>query len=115
MQAVAGELSHQLLPEADGADVAGAVVQPGQRLLAGQGQAGQVAQGIPFVAHLAVNAGFAQHAPGGIVEVSDLIAFNTQGNAFGGWRAADAGNLAAQIAGVAVCIRQSCYRHTLIN
>ena len=30
MQAVAGELSHQLLPEADGADVAGAVVQPTQ-------------------------------------------------------------------------------------
>ncbi|WP_170228395.1 hypothetical protein [Enterobacter hormaechei] len=47
--------------------------------------------------------------------VSNLIAFNTQGNAFGGWRAADAGNLAAQIADVAVCIRQSCYRHTLIN
>ncbi|MBQ0357221.1 hypothetical protein [Enterobacter hormaechei] len=47
--------------------------------------------------------------------VSNLIAFNTQGNAFGGLRAADAGNLAAQVVEVAVCIRQSCYRHTLIN
>ncbi|VAM31867.1 Uncharacterised protein [Enterobacter hormaechei] len=102
MQAVAGELGHQLLPEADGADVAGAVVQPGQLLPAGQRQAGQVAQGIPFVAHRAVNAGLAQHAPGGVVAVSDLIAFDTQGNAFGRRRAANAGNLAAQVAEVAV-------------
>ena len=102
MQAVAGELGHQLLPEADGADVAGAVVQPGQLLLAGQRQAGQVAQGIPFVAHRAVNTGFAQHAPVGVMPVNNLIAFDTQGNAFCGWRAADAGNLAAQVAEVAV-------------
>ncbi|SAD53385.1 Uncharacterised protein [Enterobacter hormaechei] len=85
-------------------------MQPGQLLLAGQRQAGQVAQGIPFVAHRAVNAGLAQHASGGVVAVSDLIAFDTQGNAFGGWRAADAGadagNLAARVAEMAICMKQ---------
>ena len=115
MQAVAGELGHQLLPKADGADVAGAVVQPGQLLLAGQRQAGQIAQGIPFVTDRGVNAGFAQHASGGIVAVNDLIAFDTQGNALSCRRTADAGDLTAQSAEVAVYIRQSCYRHTLIN
>ena len=102
MQAVAGELGHQLLPEADGADVAGAVVQPGQLLPAGQRQAGQVAQCVPLVAHRAVNAGLAQHAPGVVVAISDLIAFDTQGNAFGRRRAADAGNLAARVAEIMV-------------
>ena len=34
--------------------------------------------------------------------VCNLIAFDTQGNAFGCWRAADAGDLAAQVADVAV-------------
>ena len=42
--------------------------------------------------------------------VSNLIAFNTQGNAFGGWRAADAGadagNLAARVAEMAICMKQ---------
>ncbi len=102
VQAVAGELGHQLLPEADGADVAGAIVQPGQLLLTGQRQAGQVAQGIPFIAHRAVNAGFAQHAPGGIMAVNNFIAFDTQRNAFGCWDATDAGDLAAQVTDVAV-------------
>ncbi|HCT8913273.1 TPA: hypothetical protein OUA92_004328, partial [Enterobacter hormaechei] len=47
---------------------------------------------------------------GGIVAVSDLITFDTQGNVFGGWRTADAGadagNLAARVAEMAICMKQ---------
>lgn len=50
VQTVAGEFGDKLRPEADGADVTGAVVQPGELLPAGEGQICQIAQCMPFVA-----------------------------------------------------------------
>ena len=54
VQAVTGEFNDQLRPEADGADVTGAVVQRGELLPAGQGQIRQIAQRIPCIAEFTV-------------------------------------------------------------